>query len=173
MALRTEILSWAKGDRLETYWHVFFKAQNTRQSLYKDLMEIFLARSAKKHGGYVGKGAYMASRPKLPHGLHGIYISRYARLGEECWIYQNVTIGEVNGKAPVIGDHVLIGAGAILVGDITIGDHARIGAGAVVRQNVPAWATVLPAEPQIRLYEKSDASCSGIQEKKDEENPNY
>ncbi len=173
MALRTEILSWAKGDRLETYWHVFFKAQKTRQSLKKDLMEIFLARSAKKHGGYVGKGAYMASRPKLPHGLHGIYISRYASLGEECWIYQNVTIGEVNGKAPTIGNHVLIGAGAILVGDITIGDHARIGAGAIVRQDIPAWATVLPAPAGIRLYTPKDASSSNDQEKKDEKNSDY
>ncbi|MEY8308810.1 DapH/DapD/GlmU-related protein [Erysipelotrichaceae bacterium 51-3] len=151
MSFRTDILTWSKGDLMETYWKVFFKRQNCQTGWKIDLMTVFLNRSANKHGGYIGKGAWFKSRPRLPHGLHGIFISRYARIGEECWIYQNVTIGEIHGKAPIIGDHCLIGAGAVLVGEITIGDGAKIGAGAVVRQNVPAQATVLAGEPQILI----------------------
>ena len=79
----------------------------------------------------------MKGRPTLPHGLQGIFISRYASVGEGCLIYQNVTIGEVNRKAPVIGDHCLIGAGAVLIGNIRIGDRVKIGAGAVVNMDVP------------------------------------
>lgn len=158
MTIRTDILTWAKGDRLETFWKVFFWRQKTKKPILKDLLTVFLNRSAHKHGGYIGKDTWFASRPRLPHGLHGVFISRYARIGEECWIYQNVTIGEVHGKAPLIGDHCLIGAGAILVGDITIGSHAKIAAGAVVRQNIPDGATVLPGSCQIIFHD----SQSGV-----------
>lgn len=158
MAFRTDILTWSKGDLMETYWKVFFKRQNCKSSWKIDLMTVFLNRSANKHGGYIGKGAWFASRPRLPHGLHGIFISRYARIGRECWIYQNVTIGEVHGKAPIIGDHCLIGAGAVLVGNITIGDGAKIGAGAVVRQDVPAGAVVVAGPSEISIKKHSPSN---------------
>ncbi|MGM9960858.1 MAG: serine acetyltransferase [Allobaculum sp.] len=153
MAFRTTVLTWSKGDLMETYWKVFFKRQNATAGWKIDLMTILLNRWAHRHGGYIGKGAYFEGRPRLPHGLHGIFISRYAHIGRECWIYQNVTIGEANSKAPTIGDHVLIGANACLIGDIHIGDGARIGAGAVVRHDVPANATVTSGECQMVLHD--------------------
>lgn len=158
MSIRTDILTWSKGDLMETYWKVFFRRQNTSSGWKRDLYTVYLNRSAKKHGGYIGKDTRFAGRPRLPHGLHGIYISRYARIGKECWIYQNVTIGEVNGKAPAIGDDVLIGAGAILVGDITIGNRVRIGAGALVVDDVPDHATVVSAPAKIII--KADRNPS-------------
>ena len=91
--------------------------------------------------------------PSLPHGLHGIYISRYASIGSGCRIYQNVTIGEVNGRAPRIGDGCLIGAGAVLVGDIRVGNYAKIGAGAVVSADVPDYATVVAQSPRVILHD--------------------
>lgn len=149
MGLRTDILTWSKGDSLETYWKVFFWRQQCQRDWKKDLYTIYLNRSARKHGGYIGKTAQFANRPRLPHGLHGIYISRYAKIGKDCWIYQNVTIGEVHGKAPTIGDDCLIGANAVLVGPIVIGNHAKIGAGAVIREDVPAYATVIAGKPMV------------------------
>lgn len=151
VAIRTDILTWSKGDLMETYWKVFFHRQNTQSGWKRDFYTFFLNRSARKHGGYIGKDTWFASRPRLPHGLHGIYISRYAKIGEECWIYQNVTIGESKGKAPVIGDHCLIGAGAVLIGDISIGDHVKIQAGAVVSEDVPSHATVFAPKPTIHI----------------------
>ena len=47
------------------------------------------------------------------------------------------TIGEVNKKAPVIGDNCLIGAGAVIIGGVKIGSHVKVGAGAVVSTDIP------------------------------------
>lgn len=77
----------------------------------------------------------------LEHGFASIISAR--SMGEYCRVNQQVTIGHVGQKAPVIGNHVLITAGAIVVGDIHVGDGAIIGAGAVVVKDVPANATVV------------------------------
>ena len=78
--------------------------ERTGSRLLADVMTFVLNRMAHKRGGYIGRGADIADIPSLPHGLHGIYISRYASIGRGCRIYQNVTIGEVNGppSAPAV-----------------------------------------------------------------------
>jgi serine O-acetyltransferase len=68
------------------------------------------------------------------HG-HGATVTA-ERIGADCWINQNVTIGYENGRRPVIGDGVYIRSGAIVVGGIVIGDGAHIGGNAVVRRDV-------------------------------------
>ena len=65
-----------------------------------------------------------------------------------------MTIGEIAGKAPEIGDGCLIGAGAVLVGGIRVGPGAKIGAGAVVHTDVPACATVV--SPGARIIERRE-----------------
>jgi len=76
------------------------------------------------------------------------------KMGERCLVCQQVTIGFRGNYAPVIGNDVYIGAGAIILGNIHIGDHAKIGAGAVVVHDVPAYATVVgPAAQIIRIRE--------------------
>lgn len=87
--------------------------------------------------------------PRCPTGCTGIYISRYAKIGRGCRIYQNVTIGEVGGKAPEIGENCLIGAGACIVGGVRIGSNVKIGAGAVVAQNIPDNSTVVSPAPRV------------------------
>ncbi len=74
----------------------------------------------------------------LPHP-NGVVIHPDARIGPNCLVFQQVTIG-TRGRpgAPRIGGHVDIGAGAKILGDVTIGDHALIGANAVVLTDVPA-----------------------------------
>ena len=79
----------------------------------------------------------------LPHP-NGIVIHPDARIGPNCLIFQQVTIGTSNGLGPpVIGGHVDIGAGAKILGDIQIGNHARIGANAVVLNDVPTGKTAV------------------------------
>lgn len=48
-----------------------------------------------KNGGYVGRTTIIESLPDMPHGFHGVHISRDAHIGKQCVIYQNVTIGGV------------------------------------------------------------------------------
>lgn len=65
------------------------------------------------------------------------------KIGCNCTILHNVTIGAGRGGAPTIGDNVYIGAGAIIIGDIKIGDNVKVGAGAVVFKDVPSNSTVV------------------------------
>lgn len=83
---------------------------------------------------------------------YGIIIHSQASIGEGVTISQNVTIGSRHEhviEVPRIEDGAMIGAGAILIGNITIGAHAKIGAGAVVINDVPPFTTVVgnPARP--------------------------
>ena len=79
----------------------------------------------------------------LPHP-NGIVIHPDAIIGPNCLIFQQVTIGTIDGSAkPVISGHVDIGAGAKVLGGIRIGAHAKIGANAVVLSDVPAGKTAI------------------------------
>lgn len=64
-------------------------------------------------------------------------------IGENLYVNHLVTVGEVNGKRPIIGNNVSIYTGAIIIGGITIGDNVKIGAGSVVTKNIPANSTVV------------------------------
>ena len=145
---------FSKGDSLRLFWWLFRRRDRTKKHLSQRLLTFLLDRIAHRHGGYVGNGAVFRGIPVLPHGLHGIFISRYARIGAGCRIYQNVTIGQAGGLcAPQIGDGCLIGAGAVIVGDIRIGNHVKIGAGAVVSRDVPDYCTVVSQPPRIIVRE--------------------
>ena len=154
MSFREKIIDFSRGDNLHVFWFLFFKRKKTKHRLIKDILAFSCCRSAHKHGGYIGIDAVIEEIPSLPHGLHGIYISRYSSIGLGCRIYQNVTIGENEKKAPRIGRNCLIGAGAVLIGDISIGDNVKIGAGAVVFSNIPANSTVVSQAPRILIKER-------------------
>ena len=150
MHLRERLMDYSLGNHLRLYWRLFRLREQAGNSLLTDILTFLLNRIAHKRGGYIGRGANIADIPSLPHGLHGIFISRYARIGAGCRIYQNVTIGQAGGLcAPQIGDGCLIGAGAVIVGDIRIGNHVKIGAGAVVSRDVPDYCTVVSQPPRI------------------------
>lgn len=152
MSIRERLTDYSKGDNLKFYWKVFRARERAKSGLWADVINLLCSRLAHKHGGYIGKGAVIEGIPSLPHGLHGVYISRFAKIGKDCRIYQNVTIGEVNRKAPRIGERCLIGAGAVLVGGIRIGNDVKIGAGAVVSRDVADGCTVV--SPQAILLER-------------------
>lgn len=94
-------------------------------------------------GCRIGGGLFM------PHP-NGVVIHPDAVIGPNCLIFQQVTIGVIRGRAPRLGGHVDVGAGAKLLGEITIGDHARVGANAVVVTDVPACATAVGIPAKIR-----------------------
>ena len=93
MSIRETLIDCSKGDNLRLYWRLFRWRGHTRRRPVRAVLTFFLNRMAHHHGGYIGNGAVFGGIPVLPHGLHGVYISRYARIGADCWIYQNVTLG--------------------------------------------------------------------------------
>jgi serine O-acetyltransferase len=84
----------------------------------------------------------------VPHP-NGIVIHPDASIGPNCLIFQQVTIGIGNGGLPMIKGNVDIGAGAKLLGGITVGARARIGANAVVLRDVPEGATAIGVPARI------------------------
>ena len=100
-------------------------------------------------GAIIGEGFF------IDHGM-GVVIGETAEIGDNCHLYQGVTLGGTSTKRekrhPTLEDDVEVGAGAKLIGAITVGKHASIGAGSVVVTNVPANATVVGVPGHIVAY---------------------
>jgi serine O-acetyltransferase len=91
-------------------------------------------------------GATIGRRFFIDHGM-GVVIGETAEIGDDCLLYQGVTLGgtgkEKGKRHPTLGNHVVVGTGAKVLGSITVGDHVRIGAGSVVLKPVPDHSTVV------------------------------
>jgi serine O-acetyltransferase len=91
-------------------------------------------------------GATIGRRFFIDHGM-GVVIGETTEIGDDVLLYQGVTLGGTGkgtGKRhPTIGDSVVIGTGAKILGNIRIGDHAKVGAGSVVVRSVPDHSTVV------------------------------
>ncbi len=83
------------------------------------------------------------------HNALGVVINEYTVIGDGCVIYQNVTFAGKDKKRPTLGEDVLIGAGAVILGGVFIGDGAKIGANAVVTSDVPAGKTAVGIPAKI------------------------
>jgi serine O-acetyltransferase len=84
----------------------------------------------------------------LPHP-EGVIISDKAVIGKGVKIFQQVTLGEWHGKAPNVGDHCELYAGAKLIGQLSLGAHTRVGANAVVTRDSPENVTILAAKATV------------------------
>jgi serine O-acetyltransferase len=104
--------------------------------------------------------ARLGRRLVIDHGM-GVVIGETAEIGDDCYLYHQVTLGvarTMGGKRhPTIGNNVIIGAGAKVLGPISVGDNARIGANSVVVDPVPADTTVvgMPARPVDRKFTRT------------------
>lgn len=91
-------------------------------------------------------GARIGRRFFIDHGM-GVVIGETTEIGDDVLLYQGVTLGgtgkEKGKRHPTIGDHVVVGTGAKVLGSITIGHHTKIGAGSVVVKPVPDHSTVV------------------------------
>lgn len=120
--------------------HFFYKKH------YFFLARYFCERAKKKTGIEIHPGAIIGKRLFIDHGF-GIVIGETTIIGDDVTIFHGVTLGG-NGKEkkkrhPTIGNHVLIGAGAKILGNIHIGNYAKIGANAVVLKDVESYTTVV------------------------------
>ena len=91
-------------------------------------------------------GAQLGRRVFIDHGM-GVVIGETSVVGEECLIYQGVTLGGTSLKRekrhPTLEHHVVVGAGAKVIGNITIGHHSRVGSGSVVVKSAPPHSTIV------------------------------
>lgn len=103
-------------------------------------------KTARKTGIEIHPGATIGSGLFIDHG-HGVVIGETAIVGDDVTLYQGVTLGgtgkETGKRHPTVGSRVMIGAGAKVLGSVTIGDDCKIGAGSVVLTDVPANSTVV------------------------------
>ncbi|HAT4122594.1 serine acetyltransferase [Clostridium perfringens] len=141
----------------EKYWNRRDKVVNPNCTLPKIIKYYYLfyikrcdAFNNASFGTDLNRGALFKSHPNLPHHLNGIIISHYAEIGVNCTIHQQVTIGQsTNNKAAKIGDNVMIGAGAKIIGDVTIGNNVKIGANCIVIEDIPDNSTVVLSKPRV------------------------
>ena len=107
--------------------------------------------------------AHLGRRVVIDHGM-GIVIGETATVGDGCLLYKGVVLGgtslERKVRHPQIGNDVVIGSNACILGAIHVGDHARIGSGSVVVRDVPPEATVVgvPARVIVPAHARFDAS---------------
>jgi len=91
-------------------------------------------------------GASIGRRFFIDHGM-GVVVGETAEIGDDVLLYQGVTLGgtgkEKGKRHPTLGNHVVVGTGAKVLGNIRIGDHVKIGAGSVVVHPVPDYSTVV------------------------------
>ena len=117
----------------------------------------FLARWISQHarsrtGIEIHPGASIGRRLVIDHGC-GIVIGETAEIGDDCLLYQGVTLGgtgkDQGKRHPTLGNHVMVGSGARILGPFKVGDNARIAAGAVVLREVPPGATAVGVPARI------------------------
>ena len=97
-------------------------------------------------GATIGKGFF------IDHGM-GVVIGETTEIGDNCSIYQGVTLGgtgkDVGKRHPTLGDNVMVGAGAKVLGPFTIGDGSKIAAGAVVLKEIPEQSTAVGVPARV------------------------
>ena len=112
----------------------------------KFLARAISQRSRRRTGIEIHPGATIGRRLVIDHGM-GIVIGETAEIGDDCLMYHGVTLGgtgkDVGKRHPTIGNNVLIGTGAKVLGPIRVGDNSRIAANSVVLKEIPEDSTAV------------------------------
>lgn len=125
----------------------------------KFLARFLSQRCVRRTGIEIHPAATIGRRLFIDHGT-GVVIGETTVIGDDCTLYQGVTLGgtgkDTGKRHPTLGNHVMVGAGAKVLGPITIGDNVRIAAGAVVLSEIPSDSTAVgvPARVVRRKGEK-------------------
>jgi serine O-acetyltransferase len=105
-------------------------------------------------GATIGEGFF------IDHGM-GVVIGETSVIGDNVTLYQGVTLGGTSHlrakRHPTLGNNVVVGVGAQLIGDITIGENSKVGAGSVVVSSVPANATVVGVPGRVVAVRNPDS----------------
>jgi serine O-acetyltransferase len=119
-------------------------------------------------------GARIGRRFFIDHGM-GVVIGQTAEIGDDCTLYHGVTLGGTSWQAgkrhPTLGQGVVVGAGAKILGPIVIGDGAKIGSNAVVVKSVPAGATAIGIPARVVDSQDSSGRFAAYAVSRDENDP--
>lgn len=119
----------------------------------------------RRTGIEIHPDATIGKRLFIDHGT-GVVIGETTEIGDDCTIYQGVTLGgtgkDKGKRHPTLGNHVMVGAGAKVLGPIHIGNHVRIAAGAVVLNDIPDHCTAVGVPARV-------VRCNGEKVQKEEE----
>ena len=124
----------------------------------------FIARWISQTGRFwtgieIHPGATIGKCLFIDHGM-GVVIGETTEIGDYCTIYQGATLGgtgkDVGKRHPTLGNHVMVGAGAKVLGPFTVGDNAKIASGAVVLSAVPENTTAVGIPARV-VYKKGTA----------------
>lgn len=113
----------------------------------------FISQRARRRTGIeIHPGAQIGKNLFIDHGM-GVVIGETTEIGDNCTLYQGVTLGgtgkELGKRHPTLGNNVMVGAGAKVLGPFRIGDNSKIAAGAVVLEEVPANSTAVGIPAQV------------------------
>lgn len=119
-------------------------------------------------GVEIHPGAQIGRRFFIDHAM-GVIIGETTIIGDDCVLYQNVTLGgtgkETGKRHPTLGNNVMVGVGAAVLGSITIGDNSKIGGGSVVVKDVPPNCTVVGVPGHIVVQDGVSTAKKAAQEK--------
>ena len=119
---------------------------------HKFLARYISQRTRHKTGIEIHPGAKIGKRLVIDHGM-GIVIGETAEIGDDCLLYQGVTLGgtgkETGKRHPTIGNNVLVGSGAKVLGPFKVGDNSRVAANSVVLREIPENSTAVGSPARV------------------------
>lgn len=122
-------------------------------------------RGVRKSGIEIHPGAQIGKGLFIDHGS-GVIIGETAVIGDNCTLYQGVTLGgtgkDTGKRHPTLGNNVMVGSGAKILGPFTIGDNSKIGAGSVVLKEVPPNSTVVGVPARVVRQENTEVSICDL-----------
>lgn len=133
---------------VRSYRHAHWFYQHNRKFIAR-----FISQRARHRTGIeIHPGAKIGKGLFIDHGM-GVVIGETAEIGDNCTLYQGVTLGgtgkDTGKRHPTLGNNVMVGAGAKILGPFHVGDNARVAAGAVVLEEIPANATAVGVPARI------------------------
>ncbi len=152
-AAQSRLETFLASPGLHAVWAYRLTHRLWRTPAYRLVASVVSQLARTVTGVEIHPAARIGRRFFIDHGM-GVVIGETAVVGDDVMIYHGVTLGgrslEKVKRHPTIGDRVTIGAGARVLGAITIGDDAQIGANSVVTKDVPAGSVAVGIPAQIR-----------------------
>ena len=131
---------------------------------FKFTARLIMNATRASTGIEIHPAAQIGKRLFIDHGM-GVVIGETSVIGDDCTMYQGATLGgtgkDSNKRHPTLGNNVVVGAGAKVLGNITVGSNVKIGANSVVLKDVPDGCTVVGVGRIVNAQEPTCDHCEG------------